>query len=141
MRKTILGTLTLALLMVGLPAVTQAGWEEGVAAFKSGKYPQAAKEFQAYVADRPDVYQGHYMLGQVLLRLDRNQEALTHLRKAYELESGNIGVQMVLGKAYLDVGRYGDAAGILGKINTSGLQTAQATAVLVSPAFSAAAPY
>lgn len=129
MRKTTLFTLLLALLGVAVAGVAEAGWDEGVAAFKSGSHAQAAKEFQAYVNERPDIYQGHYMLGQVLLQLDRNQEALTHLRKAYELESGNVGVQMVLGKAYLDVGRYGDAAGILGKINTSNLQTAQKTAV------------
>ncbi len=119
----------LALLCAGAATVVEAGWEEGVAAFKAGNFAQAAREFQAFVEERPDVYQGHYMLGQVLLKLDRSQEALTHLRKAYQLDSGNVGVQLALGRAYLDVGRYADAAGLLGKINTSELQKPQQAVV------------
>ena len=101
--------------------VLEAGWEEGVAAFKSGNYQQAAKEFQGFVDERPDVFQGHYMLGQSLAKLGRDQEALTHLRKALELEPGNVGVQLALGKVYLEVGRYSDAAALLGKIDASSL--------------------
>ena len=128
MRKTLTTTLMLALVVLSASAA-MAGWEEGVAAFKSGDYTSAASEFQKFVDERPDVYQGHYMLGQVLSKLGRNQEALTHLRKAYELEPGNVGVQLVLGKAYLDSGRYGDAVGILGKINSASLPKAQQTAL------------
>lgn len=128
MNKTLATTLTLALVVLGA-GVAQAGWDEGVAAFKSGDYTAAASEFQKFVDERPDVYQGHYMLGQVLSKLGRNQEALTHLRKAYELEPGNVGVQLVLGKAYLDSGRYGDAVGVLGKINVASLPKAQQTAL------------
>jgi tetratricopeptide (TPR) repeat protein len=106
-----------------------AGWEEGVAAFKGGNYQQAAKEFQGFVDERPDVFQGHYMLGQSLAKLNRNQEALQHLRKALELESGNVGVQLALGKVYLEVGHYADAAALLGKIDVSSLPAAQQSAL------------
>jgi tetratricopeptide (TPR) repeat protein len=121
--------IALALLSAGAATVVEAGWEEGVAAFKAGNFTQAAREFQVFVEERPDVYQGHYMLGQVLLKLNRSQEALTHLRKAYELDSSAPGVQLALGRAYLDVGRYADAAGLLGKINASTLPKAQQAVV------------
>ncbi len=120
---------SLVLILTGTASLVEAGWEEGVAAFKAGNLSQAAREFQAFVEKRPDVYQGHYMLGQVLLKLKRNPEALTHLRKAYELDSGNPAIQIVLGKAYLNVGRYADAAALLGRIKTSSLPGSQQAAV------------
>jgi len=125
MKNRVATALTVAILLVASAAVVEAGWEEGVAAFKSGNFQQAAKEFQGFVDERPDVFQGHYMLGQSLAKLGRDQEALTHLRKALELESGNVGVQLALGKVYLDVGRYSDAAALLGKIDASSLPASQ----------------
>ncbi|MEJ2084849.1 MAG: tetratricopeptide repeat protein [Acidobacteriota bacterium] len=107
----------------------RADWDAGVAAFKSGNYNEAAKQFQAFVDERPDVFQGHYMLGQSLAKLNRNQEALAHLKKAIELEPNNVGVQLILGKVYLEVGQYADAAAILGKIDSSSLPAAQQSAV------------
>jgi tetratricopeptide (TPR) repeat protein len=115
----------LAVLLLGTVAVVEADWDQGVAAFKSGNWAEAAKQFQAFVDERPDVFQGHYMLGQSLAKLKRNQEALSHLRKALELEPGNVGVQLTLGKVYLDVGRYADAGALLGKIDASSLPAAQ----------------
>jgi Flp pilus assembly protein TadD len=119
----------LAVLLLGTVAVVEAGWDEGVAAFKAGNYAEAAKQFQTFVDERPDVFQGHYMLGQTLAKLNRNQESMSHLQKALELEPGNVGVQLALGKVYLSAGRYGDAAGLLGKIDSSSLPAAQQTAV------------
>lgn len=129
MKNRLTTTLSLAILLVASAAVLEAGWEEGVAAFKGGNYQQAAKEFQGFVDERPDVFQGHYMLGQSLAKLGRDQEALTHLRKALELESGNVGVQLALGKVYLEVGRYSDAAALLGKIDASSLPKSQQPAL------------
>lgn len=129
MKNTAITILTLAVLLVATATVAQAGWEEGVAAFKGGNFQQAAKEFQAFVDERPDVFQGHYMLGQSLAQLNRNQEALTHLRKALDLEPGDVGVQLALGKVYLEVGRYADAGALLGKIETSALPAQQQSAV------------
>ena len=120
--------LTLLLAATGA-TVAEAGWEEGVAAFKSGNYQQAAKEFQGFVDERPDVFQGHYMLGQSLAKLGRNQEALTHLRKALDLEQGNVGVKLALGKVYLEVGRYADDAALMGKIDASSLPAPQQAAL------------
>lgn len=125
MFRKLVTALSLVTLLTGSAAVVEAGWDEGVAAFKAGNYAQAAKEFQGVVEQQPDVYQGHLMLGQALLKLNRNQEALTHLRKAFELDPNNVQVQLTLGKAYLDMGRNADAGAILGKINASSLPAKQ----------------
>ena len=106
----------LALLALASAGVASAGWNEGVAAFQAKNYQAAASEFQEVVDQQPDLFQGHYMLGQTLLKLNRMQDALPHLRKAYDLNSSDVGVAMVLGKAYTDSRRYADAVGVLGKL-------------------------
>jgi tetratricopeptide (TPR) repeat protein len=117
------------LLLLALPLVAvapaEAGWEEGVAAFKGGNFTQAAKEFQAVIQERPDWGGGHYMLGLTLQKLSRNEEALSNLRQAYDLNPGDVSYQMALAKAYLDNRRYNDAAQLLSKINPAALTKAQ----------------
>ena len=113
-------TLTIAALavlaLVSAGAVT-AEWQAGVAAFTAKDYQTAAREFQEVVDQQPELFQGHYMLGQTLIKLNRMSDALPHLRKAYDLNSGDVGVAMVLGKAYTDSRRYADAVTVLGKID------------------------
>ena len=105
--------------------VATAGWEEGVAAFKAGNFQVAAQEFSAVVEKTPDYDGGQYMLGATLLKLNRTGEALQHLKKADELQPGNITYQVALAKGYLDAKRYGDAAQMLQKINPSALPKTQ----------------
>lgn len=113
------------LVLFGAAGPVAAGWEEGVAAFKAGNYAQAAREFQGVVEGRPEWPGGHYMLGQSLLKLNRNDEALTHLRKAYDLNPNDVNYQLALAKAYLEVRRYGDAAKLLSQINDRALSRQQ----------------
>lgn len=119
MRRTVI--LSLSLLVLGGVGVAEAGWEEGVAAFKAKNYTQAAKEFQEVVQQQPDWANGHRMLGQTLLMLNRNQEALTQLRKAYDLNPSEPAIQLVLAKAYLETSRFADAAQLLGQVNQASL--------------------
>jgi len=117
---------TVALLLLFACSVTlEAGWEEGVAAFRAKNYAQAAEEFKTVVEDQPDWPGGHRMLGQSLLKLNRGQEALTHLRKAYDLQPDDVAVQMILGQAYVQTKRYRDASELLGSINVASLPKAQ----------------
>ena len=122
----LLATIPLILLAV---TPSEAGWEEGVAAFKAQNYAQAVEEFRAVVEEQPDWPGGHRMLGQALLKLDRSQEALTHLRKAYDLGPDDLAVQMVLGQAYVQAGRYRDASELLGNVNAASLPKAQQAAL------------
>lgn len=105
--------------------LAEAGWDEGVKAFQSGNFSTAAQEFQAITTERPDWPGGHYMLGQALLKLNRDQEALSSFRKAYDLDPDNADYQMALAKAYLDTQRYGDAARLLEQMSPSSLKAAQ----------------
>jgi tetratricopeptide (TPR) repeat protein len=124
MTRTTLSAIAVALLLVGaMPA--QAGWEEGAAAFTAGKFAQAAKEFEQVVQERPDWPGGYYMLGQAQLKLNRNQEALANLRKAYDLNPNDAAVQLVLANAYLELKRFEEANRLLSNINLSALSREQ----------------
>jgi Flp pilus assembly protein TadD len=115
-------TIFLVLLGFVLGAGTAwAGYEEGVQAFKSGNYSLAVSELQSYVQEAPGQWQGHYVLGQALLKLKRNQEALTSLRKAYDLNPNDGSVQLNLANAYLVNRRYRDAARLLRQIDEDSL--------------------
>ena len=129
MRNSKLIVASAAMLLAALTLPAGADWEQGTAAFKAGNYAAAVQQFQAVVDKQPDWPGGHYMLGQTLLKLKRNREAVAALERANELQPGNAGYQMVLGKAYVDTARYSDAARVLGAINTSGLSKAQQTAL------------
>jgi tetratricopeptide (TPR) repeat protein len=105
--------------VLALPAL--ADWQQGVAAFTSGDLGTAEKEFRTVVDAQPDWPGGHFMLGWALLKQKKNQEALTHLRKAYDLNPQDANYQLRLGEAYVASGRYSDAVAFLSKIDASSL--------------------
>lgn len=123
MRKLVTAAVV-SLLVLGAVGPAEAGWEEGVQAFKSGNYSAAAKEFQAVVESSPEYAAGHFMLGQALAQLNRDQDALTAFRKAYDLNPNSVEFQFALANAYLTSKRYGDAAQLYGRINPSSLPSA-----------------
>ncbi len=110
---------TTALVLAAVPAV--AGWDEGVAAFKSRDFQGAFQQFQEYVQQNPNTFQGHYMLGQAALQIKRHDEALNHLRKAYDLNPNDLNTKLALGRAYTAVRRYGEVATLFGKVDGSAL--------------------
>ncbi len=115
--RSIFSMICLTTLLLGVAGPAEAGWEEGVAAFKSGNFNQAATEFQGVVEQQPDWPGGHYMLGQTLLKLNRKTEALTHLKKAYDLKPSDIQYQLALANLYVGMRRFQEAAGLLGQVN------------------------
>lgn len=115
---TLAGALALA-----VPAF--AGWDQGVAAFKARNYAQAAREFEAVVAERPDWSGGYLMLGRVQLQQDRASEAIATLRKGYDLNPSDVQVQLYLAQAYLAANRAAEGAALLGKVNAAGLPKEQ----------------
>ncbi len=115
-----------SILLVSLPAL--AGWDEGVAAFTSKNFQGAATEFQELVKQTPDGWRGHYMLGLSLEQLKRKEEALHHLRKAYDLNPNDLSIKVALGRAYKNVRRYGDVTKLLGSVDASSLPAKQRAA-------------
>ncbi|MEM9763611.1 MAG: tetratricopeptide repeat protein [Pseudomonadota bacterium] len=106
----------LILALVVLSAPLAASWDEGVKAFTSRNFQAAYQHFQDVVQQTPDGFRGHYMLGLTAQQLKRNEDALDHLRKAYDLNPSDVNIQMALGRAYTSVRRYGDAANLLAKV-------------------------
>jgi len=119
--RTLISALILAALGLAAAVPAQAGWEEGVKAFKAGNYSVAAKEFQGVVESSPDYANGYFMLGQALGQLNRGQDALNAYRKAYDLKPNSVQFQFALANAYLDVERYRDAAELFDRIDPSSL--------------------
>ena len=126
MRKVAISIAILSLLLMSLPAF--AGWDEGVAAFTSKNFQGAVTEFQELVKQTPDGWRGHYMLGLSLEQLKRKEEALHHLRKAYDLNPNDLSIKVALGRAYKNVRRYGDVTKLLGTVDASSLPAAQRAA-------------
>jgi Flp pilus assembly protein TadD len=126
MRRTPLTPLAaLAALMLLTVGPARAGWEEGVAAFKGGNLSKAATEFQAVVQEQPEWPGGHKMLGLTYLKMKRGADAVTSLKKAYDLSPEDPSVQIYLGEAYIATGRHGDAAAFLSKVNEASLNSEQ----------------
>ncbi|MEM1179247.1 MAG: tetratricopeptide repeat protein [Acidobacteriota bacterium] len=121
MRKalTVLAAVLMAATCIVAPA--DAGWDEGVAAFKTKNYKVASQEFQKLVDQNPEGYRGHYMLGMSLARMDRKEEALNHLRKAYDLNPNELSIKLELGRAYLGVRRYQEVTKLLSTVEVSSL--------------------
>ena len=128
MRKIVL-PLVIASLVVTGAAPASAGWDEGVAAFTSKNFDQAIAEFQELVKQNPEGWRGHYMLGLSLEQKSRKEEALHHLRKAYDLNPNELSVKMALGRSYHNVRRYGDVSKLLGSVDASALPGAQQVAL------------
>jgi len=119
-RITIVAT---ALLLTS--SIVFADYQTGVKAFQSGDFSSAVSAFRAVTEDQPDWPGGHMMLGWSYLRLNKNNEAMAALQKAYDLDSANPAIQMRLGEAYISAGRYADAVGFLSKINAASLPKEQ----------------
>ena len=112
-----LSSVSLPLLLWAVSA--HGGWDEGVAAFTKKDYAAAATEFQELVEQNPDGSQGHYMLGLTLQQLQRKEEALNHLRKAYDLNPNDLSIKVELGRAYYEVRRYSESSELLEIVDPS----------------------
>ncbi|REJ83921.1 MAG: hypothetical protein DWQ36_19175 [Acidobacteria bacterium] len=128
---TMLKKCTSWMLLLGLLSVSAAfadeDWDAGVAAMKAKKYGDAAAAFARYVDKVPDAYQGHLMLGNMLLRTDQASKAVGHLQKANELKSGDASIQLPLGQALLMSGKVNDACGVLSRVSEGSLPEANKT--------------
>lgn len=111
-------TLVVSLL---LPQMALADWDAGVAAFQARNFAQAAQIFEKLGQERSDCAQCHLMHGQSLLALKRSGEAVTALRKAYDLNPNDAGVWLPLAQAYLEARRNEDALSLLNSIEVSAL--------------------
>jgi tetratricopeptide (TPR) repeat protein len=106
-------------LAVAVP--THAGWEEGVAAYRSRDYSAAAKEFEDVTKTNPDFAGGYYMLGLCQSSLGQLSPAVANLRKAVELEGDNAQYKLALAQALVKTREYQQAYSILKPLNMASL--------------------
>ncbi len=86
-----------------------AAWDDGVAAFRAGRYEDATAVFQSYVSSSPQAPEGHYMLGLSLLRQKRVVDALGPLSEALTRGEGAIRYRLALSQGLLQAGKPADA--------------------------------
>lgn len=77
----------------------------------SGKYREAAEQYQALVARQPWHAEGHHRLGAALARLGRNAEAVRHLRTALEIQPDLHQARRALGSILAKQGELDEAIG------------------------------
>ncbi len=82
-----------------------AAWDDGVAAFRAGRYEDAAAVFQSYVSSSPQAPEGHYMLGLSLLHQKRVVDALGPLDEALTRGEGAVRYRLALSQALLQAGK------------------------------------
>jgi len=87
---------------------------QGVSHFKSGKYAEAAAEFQTLVDLSPSYDYGHFMLGLSLLKMDRTLEARDSIVKAIELNGDRFEYHNGLARVYVAEKDYARAIAVLG---------------------------
>jgi len=90
-------------------------FQEGVAAFSSGNFEQAAKLFEAAIAQSPAVPALHVNLALAYFRLNRQTDAVASLEKAAALGPNEAAIQYQLGSAYVEMKAYDKAAAALEK--------------------------
>ena len=89
--------------------------QEGVAAFGSGNFEQAAKLFEAAIAQSPAVPALHVNLALAYFRLNRPNDAVASLEKAAALAPNDAAIQYQLGSAYVEMKAYDKAGASLEK--------------------------
>lgn len=89
----------LVALMCSVPA-TLADYERGLSAFKSGKYAEAAAEFQALVDQSPSYAFGYYMLGLSFFKMGKLNEAAENIKASIEIDGGRFERHHALANVY-----------------------------------------
>ncbi len=118
----------LLILLISLSSSVFAGWEEGLAAFKAGRYDEAVREFKSVADAQPDWPGSYLMMGQAYLKLNRNSEAVNAIKKAYDLNPNDDATKLALGSAYVEARKFSDAARLLKTIDVSKMKSAKQSA-------------
>ncbi len=92
-------TILASILPLLVAAPIFAAWEDGVAAFRDGRYREAAAEFQALISAAPEAPEGHYMLGLSLLHGRQEAEAVKPLVTAVGLNPEQTSYRLTLAQA------------------------------------------
>ncbi len=100
---------------IGLAAIVSlaADYEQALSYFKSGKYAEAAAEFQALVEENPNYDYGYYMLGLSFYKMGKLDEAIKNIAQARALNGDRFEYHHALATAYRAKRRDTDAVKVL----------------------------
>lgn len=86
MRRSLTATAVIALLAGASSRPAQAGADAALAAFKAGRYLEAAAEIQAVVDRAPGYAYGHFLLGHCMLKMGLVADSNQEFRRALSLD-------------------------------------------------------
>ena len=100
-RKALLAiTLAASLCLAGVAMAQEEAYQNGMNYFKSGKYVEAAAEFQALVDEAPAYDYGYFMLGNSFVKLGKPEQAIGNFKQAIELNGEKYVYHHSLATAY-----------------------------------------
>jgi len=101
------------ILVVAAAPASFADLDQGMNYFRSGKYMEAAAEFQLLVDVSPAYDFGHYMMGVSFLQMKKPADAEKNILKAIELNGEKFEYYHTLAKAYFDQRQYAKSVATL----------------------------
>lgn len=118
--QRVMGLGVTALLVVfSMTPVARADFEQAMDYYKTGKFLEAASEFQGLVDEQPDYADGHFMLGICFMKVDKPGDAEKAFLKAIELNPDKFQYYYNLAHAYQTQKNYAKAVSTLN--NAEGL--------------------
>lgn len=93
-------SLAASLLLAGAAMAQEEAYQNGMNYFKSGKYVEAAAEFQALVDDAPAYDYGYFMLGNSFVKMGKTDQAISNFKQAIELNGEKYVYHHSLATAY-----------------------------------------
>ena len=100
-RKAIVAVSLVAVLgLAGAAMAQEEAYQNGMNYFKSGKYVEAAAEFQALVDEAPAYDYGYFMLGNSFVKMGKTDLAVTNFKQAIELNGEKYVYHHSLATAY-----------------------------------------
>lgn len=93
------------LVMVSIATPVAAGFEEGLELLKTGKYTEAAAEFQALVDQSPEYADGYHLLGLCFMKTGKLADAEKNILKAIEIKGDNFLFHYNLANTYASMGK------------------------------------
>ncbi|MBD3869078.1 MAG: tetratricopeptide repeat protein [Acidobacteria bacterium] len=93
-------SLAASLCLAGAAMAQEEAYQNGMNYFKSGKYVEAAAEFQALVDDAPAYDYGYFMLGNSFVKMGKTDQAISNFKQAIELNGEKYVYHHSLASAY-----------------------------------------
>ncbi len=100
-RKAVLAIfLAASVCLAGVAMAQEEAYQNGMNYFKSGKYVEAAAEFQALVDEAPSYDYGYFMLGNSFVKMGKTDQAIGNFKQAIDLNGGKYVYHHSLATAY-----------------------------------------